>query len=146
MKITIINGPNLDLLGRREPEHYGTMTLEEMNDYAAQKAGEIGVELEFFQSNHEGDLIEKIHRSFYECDGIIINAGAFTHYSYAIRDALAAAPIPAVEVHLSNIFAREDFRHHSVLAPVVRGQICGFGAYGYVMAVYALADLAGGGQ
>lgn len=146
MKLTIINGPNLDLLGRREPEHYGTMTLEDMNDYIAKKASEIGVDLEFFQSNHEGDLIEKINHSSYECDGIIINAGAFTHYSYAIRDALAAAPVPAVEVHLSNIFAREDFRHHSVLAGVVRGQICGFGAFGYVIAVYALADLVGGGQ
>lgn len=147
MKIAVINGPNLNLLGSREPRHYGKMTLEEMNAYitaSVARSNEVEVDLEFFQSNHEGALMDKIHDAAIECDGIIINAGAFSHYSYALRDALAAVEIPAVEVHLSNIFSREDFRHHSVLSPVVRGQICGFGAFGYVMAVYAILDMNGG--
>lgn len=140
MKILIINGPNLNLVGHREPRYYGDKLLEKINADVSAAAGRVGVEVEFFQSNSEGELIDVIHGAPVRSDGIIINAGAYSHYSYAIRDAVAAVDIPAVEVHMSNIFAREEFRHHSVLSPVVVGQICGFGGYGYILAVYALLD------
>lgn len=141
MKILVIHGPNLNLLGHREPEHYGTQTLGEINELIRKEGQRRGVRVDFFQSNHEGEIIDKLHVAAKSYDGVIINPGAFTHYSYAIRDAVAAVSIPVVEVHLSNIFSREEFRHHSVISPAVRGQICGFGAYGYVMALHAVIHI-----
>lgn len=136
-KILIINGPNLNMLGIREPEIYGKETLEsieqELRDYVKDKS----VELEFFQSNHEGEIIDKIHSAYGNADFIIINAGAYTHYSIAIHDALKAAGIPTIEVHLSNIYKREDYRHKSFIAPVAIGGIHGFGKYSYKLAVDA---------
>jgi 3-dehydroquinate dehydratase-2 len=134
--ITVINGPNLNLLGTREPHHYGTKTLDaingELSDHFAGKA-----ELRFFQSNHEGAIIDAIHESAH-AQGIIINAGAYTHTSYAIRDALAAVILPVIEVHLSNVHARESFRRHSVISEVCTGVIAGLGAFGYRAAIEAL--------
>jgi 3-dehydroquinate dehydratase-2 len=144
MKILIINGPNLNLLGTREPFHYGKKSLEDINSDISAAAARFGAEVEFFQSNHEGELIDLIQKGPSISDGIVLNAGALSHYSYAIRDAVSAIDIPVVEVHMSNIFAREEFRHYSVLSPVVAGQVCGFGAYGYIMAVYGLLNFAGG--
>jgi 3-dehydroquinate dehydratase-2 len=144
LRVSIINGPNLNLLGKREPQYYGENSLQEINDHINAAVSRFGVEVDFFQSNHEGEIIDRIQEASAVSDGIVINAGALSHYSYAIRDALAAAGIPVVEVHMSNIYAREEFRHRSVLSPVVSGQICGFGEYGYVMAVYALLNAAGG--
>ena len=136
--IAIINGPNLNLLGRREPGVYGAMTLDDINSRIQEQFPE--VQFEYFQSNHEGDLIDYIHGAWSRADGIVLNAGAFTHYSIALRDALAAIDIPAVEVHLSNVHARESFRHHSVIAPVCLGQIAGFGWQSYVLGVYAILN------
>lgn len=144
MKVLIINGPNLNLLGSREPMHYGEKTLKEINEDISAAVARFGVQVEFFQSNHEGELIDTIHNAPKINEGIVLNAGAFSHYSYAIRDAIAAIDIPVVEIHLSNVFAREEFRHHSVLSPVVAGQVYGFGPYGYVMAIYGLLNLPGG--
>ncbi len=138
MKILVINGPNLNLLGTREPKHYGSETLETVNQYI--KSEYPKTQFEFFQSNHEGDIIDKIHSSNGMADGIVLNAGAFTHYSYAIRDAISSVSVPVIEVHLSNIHAREEFRHNSVLAPVCMGQISGFGKNSYILAVKALID------
>ena len=148
MKIRVINGPNLNLLGTREPQIYGNTTLGSIESMLGHEAREYGVEVEFFQSNHEGDLIDCIHEAARECcDGLILNPGAYTHYSYAIRDAVAAAGIPTVEVHLSNIHSREDFRKESVIAPVCLGQISGLGAVSYLAALYALVrKLRGAGQ
>lgn len=140
-KILIINGPNLNLLGKREPEVYGSDTLESINTEIIQEADKLRVKCDFYQSNHEGDIIDKIHYAWDNYDGIIINPGAYTHYSYAIRDAIAAVSIPVIEVHLSNIHAREEFRSHSVLAPVCKGQICGLGKKGYILALIAMADM-----
>lgn len=134
MKILVINGPNLNMLGSREPAHYGTDTLESVNLYIKNEYPDI--EFEFYQSNHEGCIIDKIHSA--NADGIVLNAGAFTHYSYAIRDAIASVKIPVVEVHLSNIHSREEFRHTSVLAPVCAGQISGFGKLSYVLGIEAI--------
>ncbi|MFN2201423.1 MAG: type II 3-dehydroquinate dehydratase [Caldilineaceae bacterium] len=136
--IAIINGPNLNLLGRREPGVYGAMTLDDINSRIQEQFPE--VQFEYFQSNHEGDIIDYIHGAWSRADGIVLNAGAFTHYSIALRDALAAIDIPAVEVHLSNVHARESFRHHSVIAPVCLGQIAGFGWQSYVLGVYAILN------
>lgn len=141
LKILVLNGPNLNLLGKREPSIYGIFSLEEINNALSALAAELGVEISFRQSNHEGDLIDLLHRAAAEFDGIIFNPGAFTHYSYALRDAVAAIGIPTVEVHLSNIYAREDFRRHSVVAPVAAGQISGLGPKGYLLALRALAEL-----
>lgn len=138
MKILIINGPNLDMLGIREPEKYGKETLESINSEIKQYCDFNKIEVEFFQSNHEGDIVEKLHSARGNFDGIVMNAGAFTHYSYAIRDAIPITEIPVVEVHLTNVHAREEFRHHSVIAPVCKGQICGFGSKSYLVAVRAL--------
>jgi len=138
--IYVLNGPNLNLLGSREPEVYGHATL---NDVAAQteaKASTLGLEIEFRQSNREGELVEWIQEARDSANGIIINAGAYTHTSVAILDALLAADVPCVEVHLSNLFAREEFRHHSYISPVAIGLICGFGPKGYEFAVEALAE------
>lgn len=137
MRLTVINGPNLNVLGRREPHIYGAQTLEQLC-VQLDEATKSFAELTFFQSNHEGQLIDRIHDCIGKCDGIIINAGAYTHSSYALRDALLAVSIPAVEVHLSNIYARESFRSTSVIADVCIGHISGFGSYGYELAALAL--------
>ena len=139
-KIRIINGPNINFTGIREKNVYGTESFDEINRIALEKANELNLDLDFFQSNHEGSIIDYIQSCYTDgIDGIIINPGAFTHYSYAIRDAIASVMIPTIEVHLSNIHKREDFRRKSVTAEVCTGQISGFGANGYVLALYAMA-------
>lgn len=134
----VIHGPNLNLLGEREPEVYGADTLEEVNRRLVSWAQDEGMELRIVQSNHEGEIIDAIHGARGWATGIVINPGAYTHYSYAIRDALHAVALPAIEVHLSNVHAREEFRRRSVTAPACRGQICGLGWYGYRLALEAL--------
>lgn len=137
-KILLIHGPNLNMLGIREPGIYGKDSMESINRRLEALSQEHGYELETFQSNYEGAIIDKIHEAYGSAEGIIMNPGAFTHYSYAIRDALAAAAVPAVEVHLSNIHKREEFRHRSVTAAVMIGQIAGFGAASYEFGFLAL--------
>ena len=139
-KVLIVNGPNLNLLGRREPEVYGTGTLEDINEKLRTCADELKLQVEFFQSNSEGAIIDFLHKEGFDAHGLIINAGAYTHYSFAIRDAITAVGITAIEVHLSNIYSREEFRHMSVIAPVCRGHIVGFGAEGYFMALAHFAE------
>ena len=139
MKILIINGPNLNLLGKREPEIYGAETLDDINRALVAVASGIGVTLEFFQSNSEGDLVDAIQGAAGVFNGIIINPAAYTHTSIAIRDAISAVAIPTVEVHLSNVYSREEFRHKSFIAPVAVGQIAGFGSAGYRLALEGLA-------
>ena len=136
MRIIIINGPNLNMLGIREPDIYGNTSLENVNKYSVEKCSE--AELSFFQSNIEGEIVDAIHSAYEKYDGIVLNAGAYTHYSIAIRDAISAVSIPCVEVHLSNVYNREEFRRVSVIAPVCSGSISGFGADSYVLAVKAL--------
>ncbi len=143
LKFLVLSGPNLNTLGTRQPEIYGTMTLERIHQLLDERASALQVSVTCFQSNHEGALIDTIQQYAREVDGIIINAGALTHYSIALRDALASVSIPAIEVHLSNIYAREEFRHHSVIAAVCRGHIVGLGWRGYIMALEALVELAG---
>jgi 3-dehydroquinate dehydratase-2 len=135
MRILILHGPNLNLLGTREPGVYGSTTLADINAALHARAGELGIDLLILQSNHEGMLIDTIHAEAPHSDGIIFNLGAFTHYSYALRDALAAVGVPGVEVHISNVYAREPFRHHSVTAPVAAGMITGLGWRGYLLAL-----------
>ncbi len=137
MKILIINGPNLNLLGEREPNVYGHKSLEEINVFIADYFKR--VDLDFFQSNHEGEIIDKIHQARQFYDGIVINPGAYTHYSLAIRDAIEAVAIPVAEVHISNIDDRESFRRTSVISEVCAGTVSGFGVYGYVLAIQGLA-------
>jgi len=140
LRILVINGANLNLLGERQPEVYGLVKLAEI-EAALQVAGEVsGVELGFFQSNHEGELINAIQNARHDYDGIIINAGAYTHYSLALHDALESVKLPAIEVHLSNIYAREEQRRHSVLAPATVGGIYGLGADSYVLALQGLIN------
>lgn len=136
----ILNGPNLNLLGTRQPEVYGATTLKDIEANCLTLAHSFGFELSFQQSNHEGVLIDAVHAAKRTHDLIILNAGAYTHTSIALRDAIASVEVPVIELHLSNIHAREDFRHTSHIAPVAVGQICGFGAYGYELALHAAAD------
>lgn len=138
MKILVLHGPNLNLLGTRERDVYGTLTLEQINAAIASLADELGIDVVFFQSNSEGALIDRIHAAVGSCDGILINPAAYTHTSVAIRDALAAVSLPAVEVHLSNIHRREPFRAHSYVAPVAIGQIAGFGLDSYLLGLRAI--------
>ena len=138
MKILVINGPNLNLLGAREPEVYGHETLGQIMQSLTEEASDKGVTLVNYQSNSEGALIDRIHSAKQDCSGIIINPGGYTHTSVALRDALSGVALPTVEVHLSNIHAREQFRQHSYIAPIAVGQICGFGALGYSLALRAL--------
>ena len=135
MNILVLNGVNLNMTGRRERGVDGVQTLRELNERIAAYAAERGVEVKFFQNNNEGELCTAIQSAQGRYDGIILNAGAFTHYSYAIRDAIAAVTVPVVEVHMSNVHAREEFRRNSVLTPVCRGEILGFGADSYILAL-----------
>ncbi|MBQ9375465.1 MAG: type II 3-dehydroquinate dehydratase [Ruminococcus sp.] len=140
-KILVIHGPNLNLLGEREPGVYGTDTFESINEEIVKKAESLGFDCEVYQSNHEGDIIDKLHEARLDSVGVVINAGAYTHYSYAIRDAISAIKIPVVEVHMSNIYEREEFRHLSVIEPVCVKQFVGFGKDSYLMGVQALSDM-----
>lgn len=137
-KYLIINGPNLNMLGVREPGIYGNSTIKDLEKQIEKKAAELGVETVFFQSNHEGEIIDTLHSAEGQFDGIIINPGALTHYSYAVADAVSSISVPCIEVHISNIHKREEFRRKSVTAPSCRGQICGLGFFGYICALEAL--------
>ena len=138
MKVLMLHGINHNMFGKRDPVQYGTVTLDEINASLVALGKELGAELEAFQTNSEGAMCERIHQAFGEgVDAVLINAGAWTHYSYGLRDALAILTCPIVELHMSNIHAREAFRHHSVFADIVRGQICGFGADSYLLALRA---------
>ncbi|HEY3377096.1 MAG TPA: type II 3-dehydroquinate dehydratase [Armatimonadota bacterium] len=140
-KIVVIHGPNLNLLGRREPEVYGTVTLAEIDRRLTALAGELGVEVRTHQFNSEGDIVTAIQNAAEWADVLLINAGAYTHTSLAIADAIQGVQLPTIEVHLSNVFAREEFRHHSFLSRVCVGQICGFGAESYLLALRAASTL-----
>ncbi|MFC7681907.1 type II 3-dehydroquinate dehydratase [Paenibacillus sp. GCM10028914] len=139
--IWVINGPNLNLLGIREPGIYGSLSLQSIEDHLRKVADNAGIDITFYQSNHEGAIIDRIHEAMGQADGILLNPGALTHYSYAVRDAISSVKVPTVEVHLSNIHARESFRHTSVIAPVCAGQISGFGATSYELGFHALLDV-----
>ncbi|MCS7173466.1 MAG: type II 3-dehydroquinate dehydratase [Armatimonadetes bacterium] len=146
MKILVLSGPNLNLLGEREPQIYGTVTLAEIEAQVRRRAEELGVEVRFVQSNHEGELIDALHAARRDCAAVVLNPGAFAHTSLALRDAIAALSLPVVEVHLTNVYARasEPFRRRLVLAPVVRGLIIGFGPESYVLGLEAAVRLARG--
>ncbi|MBR1907963.1 type II 3-dehydroquinate dehydratase [bacterium] len=136
MKLLILNGPNLNMLGKREPEIYGKNTLNDVLNLVEEYCNSLNCDVEFYQSNHEGDLIDKIQMT--DADGIVFNAGAYTHTSVALRDAISSVKTPVVEVHISNVHSREEFRHKSMMAPVCLGQICGFGLDSYILAVNGL--------
>ena len=142
MKFLVINGVNLNLTGKREKGVYGTATLEDINAKISAFCAANGDEAEFYQSNIEGELVNKLHEAFLgkTCDGILLNAGAFTHYSYALRDAIAAIDIPVAEVHISNVHARDEFRHTSVISEVCKGVVCGFGEGSYLAAILGLKE------
>ena len=140
-KILVLNGPNLNLLGTREPHIYGSDTLDDLKSLAQARAAELGLEIDFRQSNSEGELVDWIQEAKESADGIVINAGAYTHTSVAILDALVATELPVVEVHLSNLFKREAFRHHSYISPVAAGLITGFGPQGYPLALEAMSSI-----
>ena len=140
MKILIINGVNMNMLGFREPEKYGSMTLKNLEKDLYAYSFKLGVDIETFQSNFEGEIVEKIQSAKNNFDGIVINAGAYTHTSVAIRDAISAVELPVVEVHMTNIYKREEFRHHSYLAPVCIGQISGFGVNSYKLGLNAIVN------
>jgi len=143
MKILLLNGVNLNMFGHRDPAQYGTVTLPQIEQRVQALGAELGAEVECFQTNLEGEMCERIHRAFHDqVDAVLINAGAWTHYSIALRDALAILRCPVIEVHMSNIHAREPFRHHSVLAGIAKGQICGFGAFSYELALRAAIEAA----
>ena len=139
--ILVLHGPNLNALGRRDRHHYGTLTMDEINRRVEERAASLGVEVECFQSNHEGALIDRLQDSVGRIDGVVVNAGALTHYGLSLKDALTDTGVPVVEVHLSNIHAREPWRRHSVLADTARGQIAGLGWRGYTAALEALAGI-----
>jgi len=141
-KILVLHGVNLNMFGKRDPAQYGTTTLDQINKKLKELAKELGVELETFQTNHEGAMCEEIHQAHQEkVDAVIINAGAWTHYSYALRDALVILKVPIIEVHMSNIHAREEFRHYSVVSPLAKGLICGFGVQSYLLGLRAACEL-----
>lgn len=140
MKILILNGPNINMLGMREPDKYGTDTLESIELFLKEEAKKLGVEVEFYQNNIEGELVNKIQEAKNKYDGIVMNPAAYTHTSVAIRDALLAVEVPTVEIHLSNIHKREEFRHISLTAPACIGQIAGFGKYSYKLGLVAIVD------
>ena len=141
MKILVLHGPNLNLTGTREPDVYGSLTLEEIDARLVALGKELGAQVTCSQSNHEGVLVDALHEARTGMDGVVLNAGGYTHTSVALRDAVAAIAIPVVEVHMSNIYAREEFRHTSLLAPVCRGSICGFGWQSYALGLRALLSL-----
>jgi 3-dehydroquinate dehydratase-2 len=141
IKVAVIHGPNLGLLGKREPDIYGAITLAQLNERLGNVAKELGLELRITQSDHEGDIVKAIHACLDWAQAIVLNPAALTHYSIAVRDALQAVRIPTIEVHLTNIYAREEFRHISVTAPVAVGQITGFGVNGYLLALHAAKAL-----
>lgn len=141
MKILVLNGPNLNLLGEREPAIYGGDTMQSINDELLSKGKAMGYEMTFFQSNSEGGIIDRLHEARIDCAGVVLNAGAYTHYSYAIRDAIAAIRIPVIEVHLSNVNSRDEFRKTSVIAPVCKGSIAGFGKFSYMLGLIALDNI-----
>lgn len=143
MKILVLHGINLNMFGQRDPAHYGSFTLAQINAQLEALGRELGVQVEHFQTNSEGAMCERIHQAHADAvDAVLINAGAWTHYSYGIRDALSILTCPIVELHMSNIHAREEFRHHSVLSAVVKGQICGFGLDSYLLALRAAVSAA----
>jgi 3-dehydroquinate dehydratase-2 len=146
MRILLINGPNLNMLGQREPEIYGRLTLKQIEAKVAERAKALGAEVHTFQSNHEGAIIDFLQQEAPKADGIIINAGALTHYGLALRDALAAVGKPAIEVHISNIYGRDRFRRRSVTADVCRGMVAGLGWFGYIAALEALVEEIGKGR
>jgi len=140
-KILVIHGPNLNLLGEREPGIYGDQSYEALNDMVKSHIESLGYESEVFQSNHEGAIIDRLHQARLDSVGVILNAGAYTHYSYAIRDAIATIKVPVIEVHISNVHAREEFRKNSVIAPVCKGSIAGFGRDSYILAITGLVRM-----
>jgi 3-dehydroquinate dehydratase-2 len=140
-KILVIHGPNLNMLGKREPDIYGQQTLDEIDDQLHKLGEKLGIDLETFQSNHEGEIVSRIQQALGTCNGILINPAAYTHTSIAIRDALSLLDIPIVEIHLSNIYKRESFRHNSLIADIAAARISGFGAQGYLLALEGLAAL-----
>ena len=147
MNVLVLHGINLNMFGKRDPKQYGTVTLDEINARVSALGHELGADVEAFQTNHEGAMCERIHQAYADgVNAVLINAGAWTHYSYGIRDALAILPCPIIEVHMSNIHAREAFRHVSVFAEIVRGQICGFGADSYLLALRAAVSAVNAGQ
>lgn len=142
MRILVLHGVNLNMFGKRNPSQYGTATLADIDAALKKLAKELDVTVECFQTNHEGEMVERIHKALGEgINAVVINAGAWTHYSYALADALAILPVPVVEVHMSNVHAREAFRHHSVLAPVCAGSVCGFGVESYLLGLRAAQTL-----